>query len=62
MQLEEKDVEKVGAFSEEGILIKCTVGKEMEINKDDDKSIQDEKDVLIEVTKAATEKIEKSCT
>ena len=56
MHPKEKDVKKVGAASEEGILIKSTVGKESEITKNDAKTIQDEKDVLIEVSKAATEK------
>ena len=56
MQPNQKDVEKVGATSEEDTLIKSAVEKDTEITKDDAKTIQDEKDVLIEVPKAATEK------
>ena len=56
VQPKEKDVEKVGSASNEGTLIKLTVGKDTESIKDDAKTIQDKKDVLIEVSKAATEK------
>ena len=49
-------MKKVGSASEEGIPIKSTVGKDTEISKDDTKTIQDEKDVLIEFPKAVTEK------
>ena len=38
------------------VLIKSTVGKDTEIIKDGDKSIQDETDVVIEVPKTATQK------
>ena len=49
-------MEKVEAASEEGTLIKSTVGKATEISKDDAKTIQDEKDVIIEIPKAALKK------
>ena len=51
-----KDVEKVGTVSEEGTLIKSTVEKVIEITKDNAKTTQDEKDVLMDVPNAATEK------
>ena len=52
----EKDVEKVGKASEEGTLIKSTVDKATKIAKDDAKTIQDEKDIQMEASIAATEK------
>ena len=39
VQPKEKDVEKVGAASEEGTLIKSTVGKDTEITKNNVKTI-----------------------
>ena len=48
--------EGCGKASQEGTLIKSTMGKATEINKDDAKAIQDEKDVLMDVPKAVTEK------
>ena len=56
VQPKEKDMEKVGAASEEGTPIKSTVGKDTEISKDYAKTIQDEKDVLMEFPKVATDK------
>ena len=52
----EEDAEEVAPNFEEGLLIKSTVGKATEITKDDAKTIQDEKDILMEFLKAATEK------
>ena len=49
MQPEEKNVEKVGAASEESTLIKSTVRKATEITKDDA--------LTSKIRKAATEKI-----
>ena len=43
----EKDVEKVGAASEKGTLIKYTSRKDIEISKDYAKTIQDDKNVLL---------------
>ena len=54
MQPKAKDVEKVGAASEEGKPIESIVEKVTEISKDDAKTIQDEKDVLMEVPTAAS--------
>ena len=56
VQPKEKDMEKVGAASNNGTSIKSAVGKETEISKDVAKTIQDEKDDLMEVPKAATNK------
>ena len=56
VQPKEKDVKKVGIASEKGTHIKSTVEKATEITKDDANTIQDEKDVLMEVSNAATEK------
>ena len=56
VQPKEKDAEKVGSASEEGTLIKYTVGKATEIIKDDAKTIKNENNFLMEVPKAATEK------
>ena len=56
VQPKEKDVEKVGAASEEGTCIKSTVEKATEITMDDANTIQDEKDVLMQFPKAAMEK------
>ena len=56
VQPKEKDVEMVGTASEEGALIKSSVEKAAEITKDDTKTIQDEKDIQMEVPNAATEK------
>ena len=55
-QPKEKDVEKVGAVYEESTLIKSTAEKVTEITKDDAKTVQDEKDIQMEVPNAATEK------
>ena len=52
-----KDMEKVGAASEEGNRIKPIVEKDNEISKDDAKTIQDEKDLLMEVPTAASERV-----
>ena len=52
-------LEIVGAASTGGKTIKSIVGKETEISKDDAKTIQGEKDVLIEVCSSASEK--RSC-
>ena len=56
MQPIEKDVEQVGTASQECTHIKSMVEKAIEITKDDAKIIQVEKDVLMEVPNAATEK------
>ena len=56
MQPNEKDVEKVGTAFEENTHIKSIVEKANEISKDDAITIQDEKDVLMEVPNAASEK------
>ena len=56
VQPKEKDVKKVGTASEEDTLIKSTVEKATEVTKDNAKTIQDEKVVLMEVPNAATEK------
>ena len=42
VQPKEKDVEKVGAASDKGTLVKSTMEKGAEITKDDSKTIQDE--------------------
>ena len=55
MQPKEKDVEKVVAASEEGKPNESIMEKDTEISKDDAKTIQDEKDVLMEVPTAASE-------
>ena len=49
-------MKKVGAAFEQGKLIKFTLGEDTKITKDDAKTIQDEKVVLIGILKAATEK------
>ena len=49
-------VEKIGTAFKEGTLIKSNVGKDIEISKDDVKTIQDEKDVLVEVSIAASDR------
>ena len=56
MQPKENDVEKVGAASEEGKPIKSIVEKDTKISKDDAKTIQDEKNVLIKFLTAASER------
>ena len=56
VQPPKKDVEKVRSDSEEGTLIKFTVEKATEITKNDVKTIQDQKDVQMEVPNEATEK------
>ena len=56
VQTKEKDVEKVGTASEEGTHIKSTVDIASKITKDNAKTIQDEKNVLIEVSTAATDR------
>ena len=53
IQPKEKDVNKVVAASEEGETIKSIVEKDTEISKNDAKTIQDEKDVLMEVPTVA---------
>ena len=49
-------VEMVGTASEEGKPIESIVKKNNEISKDDAKTIQDEKDVLMEVPTADSER------
>ena len=56
MQPKEKDVEKIGSASEEGTLIKSAVDIASNVTKDDAKTIQDEKDALMEIPQASTEK------
>ena len=53
---QKKDVEKVKTISEEGTLNKSTLEKNTEITKDAAKTIQDEKNVQMEVPNAAIEK------
>ena len=56
MQIKKKDAEKVGAVSEEGIIIKSTVDMGSKITMDDAKTIQDEEDNQIEVFTASTDR------
>ena len=56
VQPKEKDVEKVETASKEDTLIKSTVEKPAEITMDDSKTMQNVKDIQIEISYAATEK------
>ena len=49
-------MEKFGAVSEEGAHIKSTVEKATEISKDNAKTFEDERDFLMEVPTAASDR------
>ena len=49
-------VEKFGASSEEGTLIKSTVEKATEVTKDDAKTIQNKKNVWMKLPSAASDR------
>ena len=55
IQPKEKDVEKLGTASDEGKPMESIVEKDTKISMDDPKTIQDEKNVLMEVPTAASE-------